>query len=235
MLRARSQLNWHSAGGVTRMDKDGWGGVAQLAARRLGRRKDVCIRALLLRPCRWRLPVPFVGRGRSVGLVEPSDSGPSRVSYERVAVDAAIAELEPITGIKIFRGQGGSNRFSVPGWTTASNQAFQFGDLRVDSPRTTVVVEYESAAGVTNLVKYWPLLRSEQRPTKRFVIVHVFQVASPGDYLSHRLLWDFVVERMTADLLARGLQRPLQWEARSFTYRRGETASDAIEFIRTNL
>jgi len=160
---------------------------------------------------------------------------PSRVSYERVAVDAAIAELEPITGIKIFRGQGGSNRFSVPGWTTASNQAFQFGDLRVDSPRTTVVVEYESAAGVTNLVKYWPLLRSEQRPTKRFVIVHVFQVASPGDYLSHRLLWDFVVERMTADLLARGLQRPLQWEARSFTYRRGETASDAIEFIRTNL
>src|SRR4051794_21245325 len=94
--------------------------------------------------------------GRSVDVVEPSDSKPSRVSYERVAVDAAIAELEPIPGIKIFRGQGASNTFAVPGWTTASNQAFQFGDLRVESVRTTVVVEYE-----------------------RFVIVHVFQVASP--------------------------------------------------------
>jgi hypothetical protein len=150
-------------------------------------------------------------------------------------VDAAIAELEPIPGVKIFRGQGGSNRFSVPGWTTAANQAFQFGDLRVETPRATVVVEYESAAGLTNLVKYWPLLRSEQRPAKRFVIVHVFQVASPGDYLSHRLLWDFMVERITADLSAHGLQWPLHWEARSFTYRRGEAARDAIEFIRTNV
>ena len=91
--------------------------------------------------------------------------------------------------------------------------------------RATVVVEYESAAGLTNLMKYWPLLRSEQRPAKRFVIVHVFQVTSPGDYLSHRLLWDFMVERMTADLLAHGLQWSLHWEARSFTYRRGETAA----------
>ena len=84
-------------------------------------------------------------------------------------------------------------------------------------------------------MKYWPLLQSEQRPPKRFVIVHVFQIASPGDYLSHRLLWDFMVERMTADLLARGLQRPMQWEARLFTYRRGETARDAIEFMRTTI
>jgi hypothetical protein len=38
VFRASHRLNWHSAGGVTRREKDGWGGIAQLAARRLGRR-----------------------------------------------------------------------------------------------------------------------------------------------------------------------------------------------------
>jgi len=167
--------------------------------------------------------------------VESPGSATPRVSYERLAVDAATAELASIPGIDIHRGQGGSNRFSVPGWNTSPSQAFQFGDLRLESPAATVVVEYESAAGLTNLVKYWPLLTSEEGPAKRFVIVHVFQVGGPGDYLSHRLLWDFMAERMAVDLSARGLQRPLDWEARLFTYRRGEVAQDAIDFIRASI
>jgi hypothetical protein len=192
------------------------------------RRYDTCIQALHsdARPALRR---------RSLDCVGPLDSAPSRVSYERIAVDAAIAELQSIPGIEIYRGQGGSNRFSVPGWTTAANQAFQFGDLRVETSKTIVVVEYESAAGLTNLVKYWPLLRSEQLPANKFVIVHVFQVAGPGDYLSHRLLWDFMVERMAADLSAHGLEWSHAWEARSFTYRRGECARDAIDFIQGNV
>jgi hypothetical protein len=108
--------------------------------------------------------------------VESGSSSP-RASYERLAVDAAVAELAAIPEIEVHRGQGGSNRFSVPGWNTATNQAFQLGDLRVETPSTTIVVEYESAAGLTNLVKYWPLLASNLGPpAKRFVIVHVFQV-----------------------------------------------------------
>jgi hypothetical protein len=168
--------------------------------------------------------------------VESSEAtSPPRISYERLAVDAATAELATIPGVEIHRGQGGSNRFAVPGWSTSTGQAFQFGDLRIETPTATVVVEYESAAGLTNLIKYWPLLASESRLAKKFVIVHVFQIGGPGDYLSHRLLWEFMAERMTVDLSMRGLQRSLHWEARLFTYRRGEIAEDAITFIRASI
>lgn len=94
-----------------------------------------------------------------------------------------------------------------------------------------MVVEYESAAGVTNLVKYWPLLASGSI-SKGFIIVHVFQVGGEGDYLSHRLLWAFLADRMTVDLARQGIERPSAWEAKLFTYRRGETAPDAVRFVR---
>ncbi len=55
---------------------------------------------------------------------------------------------------------GPGNRFGVPGWELLPLQQFQYGDFRIELPATTVTVETESAGGVGNLVKYWPLLRS---------------------------------------------------------------------------
>jgi hypothetical protein len=76
---------------------------------------------------------------------------------------------------------------------------------------------------VTNLVKYWPLLRKREWP-KRFVLAHVFRVTSANDYIAHRRLGDFLVERMRDDLDRRGVPWGEAWEARAFTY-----PADAID------
>jgi hypothetical protein len=69
----------------------------------------------------------------------------------------ALADL-PVLGVS---GQGGTNKFGIAGWDLSALQLFQFGDLRIELRETTLVVEAESAGGVGNLVKYWPLLRSD--------------------------------------------------------------------------
>ncbi len=53
-------------------------------------------------------------------------------------------------GYNVFKGQGKDNRIIIDG-----NTYFQFGDLRVDTETYHIVIEAESAGGVTNLVKYW--------------------------------------------------------------------------------
>ena len=63
-----------------------------------------------------------------------------------------------------------------------------------ETPVATVVVEVESAGGVGNLVKHWPLLTAKPR-RKRLAILHVFQLNSDADYIAHRRLWQFLVER----------------------------------------
>jgi hypothetical protein len=99
------------------------------------------------------------------------------------------------------------NRFDVPGWNLPTLRRFQFGDFRIELPTTTVIVETESAGGAGNLVKYWPVLRSVVL-TKHLVILHVYMLSSDSDYIAHRKLWSFVVERMTEDLAANGIGRP---------------------------
>ena len=69
---------------------------------------------------------------------------------------------------------GLANRFEIRGWELPVLQHFQFGDLRIGGEHTTVVIELKSAGGLTNLVKYWPLL-AEGRLTKRFVLAHIFR------------------------------------------------------------
>lgn len=146
-------------------------------------------------------------------------------------IEAAVADCADVQEIR--RGQGSDNRFDVPGWSLPMRQRFQFGDLRIESPLWTVVVEAESAGGETNLVKYWPYLRSE-RPLKRLLIVHLFRLASGDDYIAHRRLWDFLANRMTEDLTASpGLERPRDWDARLFTYRGAERPDEAIRYILT--
>ena len=52
------------------------------------------------------------------------------------------------------------------------SRQFQFGDLRIETGTATIVVEAESAGGVTNLAKYRPFLAA--RPAKRLVLGHLF-------------------------------------------------------------
>jgi hypothetical protein len=60
----------------------------------------------------------------------------------------------------------------------------------------------------------------------------VFQIASAGDYIAHRRLWGFLVERMREDLERRGIRYPDAWEAHIFIYRRGEEAVEAAKLLR---
>lgn len=154
------------------------------------------------------------------------------MSHERAAVESLRRALEGVGGIDVFSGQDGRNRFGVSGWEQTLNQQFQFGDLRVETPTTTVVVEVESAGTVTNLVKYWPLLATGEIE-KRFVFIHVFQLGSVGDYIAHRRFWGFLVERMREDLEGRGIAYPELWEAYLITYPRGQEPVEAAELLRT--
>lgn len=156
---------------------------------------------------------------------------PARVSHEQVALAPLQRALDGVTGIEVFSGQGGGNRFGLDGWELTLGQQFQFGDLRVETPTTTIIVEVESGGGVGNLVKYWPLLAAGTLE-KRLVLIHVFRITSAGDYTAHRQLWRFLVERMRDDLAGRGVAYPDAWEAELFTYRPGEEAFEAAAFLR---
>ncbi len=174
---------------------------------------------------------PALARSTVAVMVEPQSA---RVSHERIALASLQHALEGIDGIEVFSGQGGSNRFGVSGWELTLGQQFQFGDLRVETPATTLVVEVESGGGIGNLAKYWPLLAAGAI-AKRLVIIHVFQIASAGDYIAHRRLWGFLVERMREDLERRRIRYSDAWEAHIFTYRRGEEAVEAAKLLRATV
>lgn len=156
----------------------------------------------------------------------------SRISHEGLVLARLRDALADLPDVAYLSGMGAANRFVLADWALVGSQNFQFGDLRIETTNATIVVEAESAGGVTNLAKYWPYLAA--RPTKRFVLAHLFQVNSPNDYISHLRLWAYLVERMRDDLAARvGVRWPDAWEARAFRYGPvvDETA-DAIAFIR---
>jgi hypothetical protein len=81
-----------------------------------------------------------------------------RISYEG-ALLAPLQDALAGLGVECVTGQGANNKFGIEGWGLSAIQQFQFGDLRIELPSATVLVETESAGGVGNLVKYWPLLR----------------------------------------------------------------------------
>jgi predicted RNase H-like nuclease len=129
--------------------------------------------------------------------------GGRRPSPESAAVARLLDELGTLPGVAVSRGAGADNRIDVPGWDLPPVGRPQFGDLRLEGPHCRVVVEVETAGGVTNLAKYWPLLR-DGLDDKRFVLVHLFHAATPGDYASHHRTWRFLADRMAEDLEARG-------------------------------
>src|SRR5215218_8961028 len=149
-------------------------------------------------------------------------SAVARISHEQLVLAKLRSAAESLPHVNVFSGQKLTNRFGIEGWEIRGHQTFQYGDLRFEAEGTTLVVEAESAGGVSNLVKYWPLLASHARP-HRLVIVHLFQIGSDGDYIAHRHLWTFLVDQMHSDLDSRiGLRWSSDWEAHRFTYRPGE-------------
>ena len=165
-----------------------------------------------------------------MGVAEPQhQSGQKHVSHEAEllkTLQAGIADL----GIVGMHGQGAANKFGVNGWELPPLQQFQYGDLRIELVATTLIVEAESAGGVTNLVKYWPLLRSGAL-AKRLVILHVYMVSSNADYIAHRRLWSFLVDRITEDLAANGIGRPERWDAQLITYHKGGSLDEVTALL----
>ena len=103
--------------------------------------------------------------------------------------------------------------------------SFQFGDLRVNTPNRHIIVEVESAGGVTNLVKYWYCLE-EGLIVKPIYLFHLFAQASANDYRSHLQLWDFLAEKMRKAL-------GNKFSAEKYTYRNSAELENIVnEFKR---
>ena len=165
-----------------------------------------------------------------MSIADPRVPEPAkRISHEG-ALLALLRDAVADLGVECVTGQGGSNRFGIDGWRLSRLQQFQFGDLRIELPTMTVLVEAESAGGVGNLVKYWPLLRS-RTSDKRLVLIHLYMLGSDGDYIAHRKLWSFLVDRMAIDLKSVGIGRPDEWDAHLFTYRKGDPPDDVTAFL----
>ena len=148
-----------------------------------------------------------------------------REDLERSAL-AGFENAATKYGFPIFKGQGSGNRIHLRG-----NLYFQFGDLRVETGRNHVIVEVESAGGVTNLVKYWYCLKdsslSKHLPMP-VVLFHVFRQSSPSDYGSHLLLWDFLANEMQVSIGER-------IKAFRYPYRELPDLDEAIQHFKTEL
>lgn len=176
----------------------------------------------------------LLGPGEMIDVMSigtPRVPGPAkRISHEGellAHLRDALADL----GVECVTGQSANNKFGIDGWGLSVIQQFQFGDLRIEVPNMTVLVETESAGGVGNLVKYWPLLRSRALD-KRIVLIHLYMLGSDGDYIAHRKLWSFLVDRMETDLNSVGIHRPDEWDTHLFTYRKSDPPDDVTAFLR---
>lgn len=131
--------------------------------------------------------------------------------FEQVARDLALP---------FSRGQGASNR--IPIAERGAGVYYQRGDLRVELPESTVIVEVESSGGVTNLAKYWECFEAG-RLTKTVHLLHLFRQKSTNDYASHIVVWNFLAAKMSRVLGDR-------FTARLMFYRDGDltTLDDAV-------
>lgn len=154
---------------------------------------------------------------------------------EHEVIERLAAVAREFPQVKVYQGQNAANRFDIPDWDLPVLQQFQFGDLRLETPSETIIVEVESAGGVTNLVKYWPFLASKA-VEKPLILLHLFRAASEGDYIAHRRLWGYLVERMKEDLQTRhGVLYGQHWEAHLFTYRSLEELESFRHLLRKRL
>ncbi len=115
----------------------------------------------------------------------------TRQNFERQALER-FEEIGRKYNHPVFMGQRKYNRIQVSG-----NTYFQFGDLRVETETHFIVIEAESAGGITNLVKYWYCI--ENRPdvvNKPIILFHLYRQSSESDYGTHLILWDLMWSKM---------------------------------------
>ena len=145
----------------------------------------------------------------------------ARVDLEKEALTqfAACARQH---GFVPSGGQGRDNRVVMTG-----NNYLQFGDLRVETSTRHIVIEAESAGGVTNLVKYWYCLKRAliRRP---MTLIHLFRQTSSQDYVAHLQLWDFLRDKMRSDLAG-------EFDAVRFQYRTQEDLLPALRHFESLL
>jgi len=122
-----------------------------------------------------------------------TDSEKKRQDLEKQAL-VRFKEVAHLYSRLVYDGQGSNNRIAPFG-----RSYFQFGDLRVDLPQRHIVVEVESAGGVTNLVKFWYCLE-EGFISRPLTLFHVFAQASENDYIRHLHLWDSIKNKMSEAL-----------------------------------
>ncbi len=151
-----------------------------------------------------------------------------RFSHERAAIEQLRAAIGDRAAAEPSQGMGGLNRIAPNSWELKVMQRFQFGDLRYESDTVRVIVEVESGGGLTNLVKYWPMLGAELGD-KRFVLAHLFKVSSESDYIAHQRLWEYLIDRMRRDLGARECKWDVDWHAEMFTYGHSSASTGMAE------
>lgn len=134
-----------------------------------------------------------------------------RVSHEAFAL-THFRELAEAHGLTVSSGQHSANRIVINGGVY-----YQFGDLRVELPDRTLIVEVESSGGTTNLAKYWECYESG-RLKKPMKLLHIFRQKSANDYESHMVVWRFLCGKMHAALGDR-------FEGRWLTYQDGSQPS----------
>lgn len=134
-----------------------------------------------------------------------SDAETRRRNLEQQALERFKEVAKRYTNNVNF-GHGETNKIAKLG-----RSSFQFGDLRVNTPTRHIIVEVESAGGVTNLVKYWQCLE-EGFIVKPIYLLHLFAQASANDYIRHLQLWDFLAEKMSKVL-------GNKFRAEKYTYR----------------
>jgi hypothetical protein len=90
----------------------------------------------------------------------------------------------------------------------------------VDTKTRHIVIEAESAGGVTNLVKYWYCLK-RGLITGPITLIHLFRQTSGQDYVAHLRLWDFLRDKMKSDLAG-------DFDAVRFQYRNLQALQPAL-------
>ncbi len=138
---------------------------------------------------------------------------------------APFVDLAETSGFPYFTGQGMENRLVFGENDIAW---IEYGDLRVVAPGRVLIVEPESAGGLTNLVKFWKFIE-DGTIDQPLTLFHLFRCDTEISYISHRLLWEHVLPKMQRELGDR-------FEALKFIYR--DAVSDlrpAIEMFRARL
>jgi hypothetical protein len=148
-----------------------------------------------------------------------------RENLEQKAL-SAFEDTAKSFGFVVFKGQGSNNRLPL-----GDNLYFQFGDLRVDTDTSHIVIEVESAGGITNLAKYWYYITDKDLSKiiqKPIILIHLYRQVSHSDYGSHLALWDFVwaeMRKTTGDKI----------QAIRYTYRNISDLAPAIQYFKSSI